>query len=317
MSKNITLKYNEEYFKINAENILSDLKENTSFIENKKNYEINNLVDIYMDKEKNHYYISKKLNYLSFNINIEDEEVINSIEDNLQYLEKDFSHLLSNGLTTNEIKSLERYIDNKVSNFLYEMKRNIRLEYLVIPVSLNFEIFFNTSFEVNELLDNKIVNISPKILIPKKENSLNTFKKRNKLYSLSLPNQYQTGKLCLGDNLISLSKILNGNDFSLKNFDYVYQEFLNGMFNDDLSYIEESHDIYLEILYRTLKDFAIKNQFSEDILTKTVSNILIKQFKKDSFKLDLENKVCDIDFSDSSFFNDSKLFYILISFFIC
>lgn len=36
MSKNITLKYNEEYFKINAENILSDLKENTSFIENKK-----------------------------------------------------------------------------------------------------------------------------------------------------------------------------------------------------------------------------------------------------------------------------------------
>lgn len=195
------------------------------------------------------------------------------------------------------------------------MKTNIRLEYLVIPVSLNFEIFFNTSFEVNELLDNKIVNISPKILIPKKENSLNTFKKRNKLYSLSLPNQYQTGKLCLGDNLISLSKILNGNDFSIKNFDYVYQEFLNGMFNDDLSYIEESHDIYLEILYRTLKDFAIKNQFSEDILTKTVSNILIKQFKKDSFKLGLENKVCDIDFSDSSFFNDSKMFYILISFF--
>lgn len=307
MNTLINILNGNQYFKLSAESLLKDLLSEERIKNQIDLYELNGIFAIsseVTDQNTTIYRITLKIPYLNFNIYAEDETILPRLKQKTRL--DDFINCLCLGLDIEEIDEVNKFIHAN-----YDLKcRLIDTEgILEIPVIVDKELYVTSIFEVTSDLSvwDLNTNLNLDFCYPIDENS--GFDILNGLY---LPNQYDNGNLCLGKNKQSPNSIENINlngEFNL---------FKQGIFNADITEIIVYNKSLFEYILSTIKNFAIKNQFSSNLQKNKVAKLLIKQLKKEEIKSDL-NKFFKVggyyNSNSEDFFRYNYSLYLFLSIF--
>lgn len=297
-----------QYFKISAESLLNELepKEMSNILS--KLYNLNEIVAISRERYDSSIKLFKvifKLPNLHFTIRTTHERTISKVSRKTGLNE--YILTLCEGLAQEEVEEVESYIEDTYDKKCREATIKGILE---IPVIINQPLYLASSFTVKD--DGKIYDLSTHLNFnfhSQYSKNENEFGVRNGLH---LPNQYDSGKLCLGENQTYPENI---NEKNLKEDLVIYTE---GRFNGDMLDIPVYSTSLVEYILDTIKDFAIKNQFSSDLQKNKVAKLLIKQLKKEEIKTSL-NEFFNVDEyinrNYEDFFRNNYSLYLLLSIF--
>lgn len=297
-----------QYFKLSAKSLLQNLELGEKLDNDlSKIYDLNSIYAI--SQEDYHYYgtplelykITMKLPHLNFNIQSQDKEIISGLK--LKKNLYEFIVCLCNGLSNEELKEVNSYIQNK-----YDLKcRLFDTEGILnIPVIVDREIYLTTTLKIINQVTISELNTSLHFdfIYPKDESSL--FYTSNGLF---LPNQYDRGALCLGENK------KYPNNINTVNLYEEFNVFKEGIFNRDISYVPYNK-YFFDYILDTIKYFSVKNQFNSDLQKSKVSKLLIKQLNKEEIKSDLNRFLNNVvPNNNDELFRHNYSLYLLLSIF--